>query len=179
MSLTEKTKFLIPKMLCIFGISQLSLLKMQFEKDKEYITIQILTVVLFLLPLCFIASRIAHQNDLYHFSLSELVFTNLILDCLIFFFVVTTVQVQENNLVFKNIFDHTLKKICLTTIKKKKVTQSNAPYKLYFIFFLWSLFGNKYSQIMEIRLFIADSKSYRFNGNILSDRGLKDFSRKI
>ncbi|TDE50032.1 hypothetical protein [Flavobacterium sp. GT3P67] len=152
---------------------------MKFENDKKYLRFRatLITVTVFLF--FYISNKILRQK----FSINM---DNLTLYLLIFvfvipslFFLIHSVYLVNRLLIFKNIFGFTLKKIELDSLKGRKIIYKNLPYKAVSTLKILGLFGDKYESSIEIQISLEDAKKYNFNGQILSNLGLKSLNEKI
>lgn len=84
------------------------------------------------------------------------------------------VYFDSNSIYFKNIYGFTLKKINFKDIKGSKVFK-----KEYFNNNIMLLFGDKYDNMIEIKLDLINSKKYSVNGQFFSNTGLNNFIRLI
>jgi hypothetical protein len=84
------------------------------------------------------------------------------------------VYYDSNSIYFKNIYGFTLNKINLKDIKGRKVTKNQ-----HFNNNVMLLFGNKYHEMILIKLDLINSKKYSVNGQFFSNNGLNEFIRLI
>ena len=82
--------------------------------------------------------------------------------------------VDSNSIYFKNIYGFTLKKINFQCMKGSKVVKNQ-----HFNNNIMLLFGDKYDEMIEVKLDLINSKNYSVNGQFFSKTGLNDFIRLI
>ncbi|HLP65090.1 hypothetical protein [Flavobacterium sp.] len=152
---------------------------MKFENDKKYLRFRTILIVVTVFLFFYISNKILKQK----FSIN---IDNLTLYLIIFvftisslFFLVHSIYLINRLLIFKNIFGFTLKKIELDSLKGRKIIYKNLPYKAISIIKILGLFGDKYESSIEIKISLKDEKKYNFNGQILSNLGLKSLNEKI
>jgi hypothetical protein len=90
------------------------------------------------------------------------------------FFIKSFVYFDRNSIYLKNIFGVTLKTIELKSIKGKKIKKNPFTAKNILL-----LFGDKYDDMISIKLDLINSKKHTINGRLFSNEGLKEFINLI
>ena len=139
----------------------------RIESDYRYLAILfVLNIVLVLIILA---------NEILLLQLQNLKFIiTLFITLFLFNFYKCFVYFDSNSIYFKNIYGFTLKKINFQCIKGSKVIKNQN-----FNNNIMLLFGDKYDEMIEVKLDLINSKKYSVNGQFFSKTGLNDFIRLI
>ena len=139
----------------------------KLESDYRYL------VILFVLNIIFGFLIVFLVDFFFELDLQNLKFIIELFITLFFFnFYKCFVCFDSNSIYFKNIYGFTLKKINFKDIKGSKVIKNQ-----YFNNNVILLFGDKYDEMIEIKLDLINSKKYSVNGQFFSKTGLNDFIR--
>ncbi|TDR25371.1 hypothetical protein [Flavobacterium cheniae] len=141
----------------------------RIESDYRYLSI------LFILNIVLVFVLIILANEILSLQLQNLKFIIILFITLFLFnFYKCFVYFDTNSIYFKNIYGFTLKKINFKDIKGSKVIKNQ-----YFNNNIMFLFGDKYDEMIEIKLDLINSKKYSVNGQFFSNTGLNDFIKLI
>ena len=141
----------------------------RIESDYRYLSI------LFILNIVLVFVLIILANEIVSLQLQNLKFIIILFITLFLFnFYKCFVYFDTNSIYFKNIYGFTLKKINFKDIKGSKVIKNQ-----YFNNNIMLLFGDKYDEMIEIKLDLINSKKYSVNGQFFSNTGLNDFIKLI
>ena len=141
----------------------------RIESDYRYLSI------LFILNIVLVFVLIILANEILSLQLQNLKFIIILFITLFLFnFYKCFVYFDTNSIYFKNIYGFTLKKINFKDIKGSKVIKNQ-----YFNNNIMLLFGDKYDEMIEIKLDLINSKKYSVNGQFFSNTGLNDFIKLI
>lgn len=141
----------------------------RIESDYRYLSI------FFILNIVLVFVLIILANEILSLQLQNLKFIIILFITLFLFnFYKCFVYFDTNSIYFKNIYGFTLKKINFKDIKGSKVIKNQ-----YFNSNIMFLFGDKYDEMIEIKLDLINSKKYSVNGQFFSNTGLNDFIKLI
>ena len=141
----------------------------RIESDYRYLSI------LFILNIDLVFVLFVLANEILSLQLQNLKFIIILFITLFLFnFYKCFVYFDTNSIYFKNIYGFTLKKINFKDIKGSKVIKNQ-----YFNNNIMLLFGDKYDEMIEIKLDLINSKKYSVNGQFFSNTGLNDFIKLI
>ena len=141
----------------------------RIESDYRYLSI------LFILNIVLVFVLIILANEILSLQLQNLKFIIILFITLFLFnFYKCFVYFDTNSIYFKNIYGFTLKKINFKDIKGSKVIKNQ-----YLNNNIMLLFGDKYDEMIEIKLDLINSKKYSVNGQFFSNTGLNDFIKLI
>jgi hypothetical protein len=141
----------------------------KLESDYRYL------VILFVLNIIFSFIIVLLVDFFFELELRNLKFIIALLITLFFFnFYTCFVYFDSNSIYFKNIYGFTLKKINFQCMKGSKVVKNK-----HFNNNIMLLFGDKYDEMIEVKLDLINSKNYSVNGQFFSKTGLNDFIRLI
>ena len=141
----------------------------RIESDYRYLSI------LFILNIVLVFVLIILANEILSLQLQNLKFIIILFITLFLFnFYKCFVYFDTNSIYFKNIYGFTLNKINFKDIKGSKVIKNQ-----YFNNNIMLLFGDKYDEMIEIKLDLINSKKYSVNGQFFSNTGLNDFIKLI
>lgn len=151
---------------------------MKFQEDNYFLFWRILFFSSVIFIFGFITNKILSQNQLPHFSSFSLNILIIIIIISISFVLVHSIHLSNRILIFKNIYGYPLKRIELQKIKSRKTKYFYSPLAHSNIIVL-GLFSKKYSNFIEVKFTLDDNKTYKINGQILSNFGLKNLNSKI
>lgn len=141
----------------------------KLESDYRYL------VILFVLNIIFSFIIVLLFDFFFELELQNLkLIIVLFVTLFLFNFYKCFVCFDSNSFHFKNIYGFTLKKINFKDIKGSKVIKNQ-----YFNNNIMLLFGDKYDEMIEIKLDLINSKKYSVNGQFFSNTGLNDFIKLI
>jgi hypothetical protein len=141
----------------------------KLETDFRYL------VILFVLNIIFSFIIVLLIDFFFELELQNLKFIIVIFITLFLFnFYKCFVYFDSNYIHFKNIYGFTLNKINFKDIKGCKVIKNQC-----FNNNIMLLFGDKYDQMIDIKLDLINSKKFSINGQFFSKTGLNDFIRLI
>lgn len=152
---------------------------MKFENDKKYLRFRASFIAVSGFLFFYILNKILKQTFFFNIANLTLYLVILVFILSSLFFPIHSVYKANRMLIFKNIYGYTLKKIELDDLKGKKIIYENLPYKTVSTLKILGLFGNKYESSIAIQITLKDAKKYNFNGQILSNLGLKLLVEKI
>lgn len=146
---------------------------MIFEKDYKYLYFRIILLALSVFLFIFIGSKIAYQSYEMNCSIVSVIITTISVNTIFNYFMIYEIKRENDFIKFKNIYNLSIKTICIKDLVEKKIFYLSVPSK---ILFLFSLLGNKYEKTIWIKLKTIPSNKFSFNGQILSHNGIKKFS---
>lgn len=150
---------------------------MKLENDNKYLILRTAIVTVAIFWFTFFPNKILEQNLLFSLKTINLYLVILVFLTSFFLLKINSIFVVHRKLIFKNIFGITLKEIEMDCIKGRKIVYKTFPFGGGIN--LLSLFGKKYERFIEIKLSLQDGKQYKFNGQILSQKGLEVLNSKI
>lgn len=151
---------------------------MKFQEDNYFLIWRILFFSSVIFIFGFITNKILSQNQLPHFSSFSLNILIIIIIISIPFFLVHSIHLSNRILIFKNIYGYPLKSIEIKKIKSRKTKYFYTSFALSNNIFI-GLFSKKYSNFIEVKFTLDNNKTYKINGQILSNFGLKNLNSKI
>ena len=147
---------------------------MIFEKDYKYLYFRIILVALIVFLIIFIGSKIAYQSYEMNFSIVSVIITTISVNTIFNYFIIYEIKRENDFIKFKNIYNLSIKTICVKDLVEKKIFYNSVPSKVLLLFLL---LGNKYEKTIWIKLKTKPSNKFSFNGQILSHKGIKKFSK--
>jgi hypothetical protein len=142
----------------------------KIKSDNKYLVL----VFSLLFILMFFLIMVLNQFFKLEFKLFLKCILSFLITFFLMFFIKSFVYIDSKSIYLKNIYGVTLKSIELKSIKGKKVKY--IPFNAKNILLL---FGDKYDDMILIKLDLINSKKYTINGQLFSNQGLKEFINLI
>lgn len=149
---------------------------MIYEKDYKYLYFRTILLAVITFLFFFIGSKIAIQSYGMNFSIVSIIVSTIILNTIFNYFMIYKISREDDIINFKNIYNLSVKKFYVRDLVEKKIFYNSVLSKF---LFLLSLLGNKYEKTIWIILKTKPANKFSFNGQILSHKGIKKFSKLI
>ena len=140
------------------------------EKDLVFLWVRVVCILFLSALITFLVLAFTEQPFLLpYFGLG------FCLGLITLFFLPHQVCVRERKITVMNVMGISLKSLDLSQKFTRKIDYSYHHRHAQ----IWSLFGKKYSRIIQVRFVVkATGKSLRFQGQILTEKGMKELIRK-
>lgn len=146
---------------------------MKLESNLKFIFFRLAVIFGGLIFFIFITSKILKQTKNFELESFEIIIVSICLCSIISFCLINSIFVESRILKFRNVFGFTLRQISLDEIKNIKTIYENPKFQAQYLFKIF----RKDERDVTIFLHLQNFKKYSFNGLILSQKGIKYFTK--
>lgn len=143
---------------------------MIFEKDRFFLGLRFIVLTLITFSVIYIFNQFLLQKTNFGVNSFTLYVIIIVIIFFVQFFLTSTVELNNNLLVFNNMYGIKIAQHDLKKIKGRKVKYVENRSSMF-------VFGKKYHKFIAIR-FSSSEGDFSLNGYILSNNGLRLFIRK-